>query len=187
LNKDAEEQLIADLKSDPEKFSLVFDHYYAPIFGYIFRRVTDYDVACDIVSETFLKAFLNIGSFEWKGISLSYWLYRIATNEMQQFFRKNKYTPESLSLLIDKGNWDMIDPKTSQEEKNQMERELNAHQDFLMIQERIKTLPVKYQEVLALRYFEQKAIREIALILQKNENTVKSLILRGLERLKRLL
>ncbi len=89
MDLDSEKQLIRDIKADPLKFSIVFDQYYAPIFGYILRRVMDYHVACDIVSETFLKAFMNIGSFQWKGISVSYWLYRIASNEMKQFFSFN--------------------------------------------------------------------------------------------------
>jgi RNA polymerase sigma-70 factor, ECF subfamily len=48
----------------------------------------------------------------------------------------------------------------------------------------LKKLNVKYQEVISLRYFEKKAILEIAEILDKKEGTVKSLLSRGLEKLK---
>jgi RNA polymerase sigma-70 factor, ECF subfamily len=184
---DPEEQLLIDIKADPQKFSVVFDEYYSRIFGYILRRVIDYDIACDIVSETFLKAFLHIKKCEWKGVPLSFWLYRIATNEIQLYFRKKRYIPASLSSLIDKNDWDLVDPKTTPEDKLQSEKELREHDDFLTIQNKMKTLPLKYQDVLALRFYEEKSIKEIALILNKNENTIKSHISRGLEKLRKLL
>ncbi len=53
-----------------------------------------------------------------------------------------------------------------------------------MIQKEIILLPQKYQEVLVLRFFEKKKIKEIAKILGKREGTVKSLIHRGLERIR---
>jgi len=48
----------------------------------------------------------------------------------------------------------------------------------------LKTLPVKYQEVIALRYFEGKENKEIAEILNINEGTLKSLLSRGVEKLR---
>jgi len=45
-------------------------------------------------------------------------------------------------------------------------------------------LPLKYQEAIALRYFEEKTVAEVAEILGKPEGTVKSLVSRGLERLR---
>jgi RNA polymerase sigma-70 factor (ECF subfamily) len=97
---EAERELLEQIRSDPKAFGVVFDHYYQPIFGYVFRRVADYDFARDITAETFLKAFLKIQSFRWKGISISSWLYRIATNEINQFFRRKKYNPEKLGSII---------------------------------------------------------------------------------------
>ena len=48
----------------------------------------------------------------------------------------------------------------------------------------IKKLDIKYQEVISLRFFEQKSIKEIAVILNKKEGTVKSLLYRGIDKLK---
>jgi RNA polymerase sigma-70 factor (ECF subfamily) len=49
----------------------------------------------------------------------------------------------------------------------------------------LKTLPLKYQEVIALKYFEGKENKEIAEILNINEGTLKSLLSRGLEKLRK--
>jgi len=48
----------------------------------------------------------------------------------------------------------------------------------------LKTLPVAYQEVIALRYFEGKELKEICLILNMKEGTLKSLLSRGVEKLR---
>jgi RNA polymerase sigma-70 factor (ECF subfamily) len=64
--------------------------------------------------------------------------------------------------------------------------ELERYKDYLKIQASLRKLPAKYQEVIALKYFEEKKIREIGVILNKKEGTVKSLLSRGLEQLKNL-
>ena len=58
------------------------------------------------------------------------------------------------------------------------------HTDFLRIQKQLLGLPLSYQEVMALRYFEEKSISEISLITGKKEGTVKSLLSRGIEKLR---
>ena len=54
----------------------------------------------------------------------------------------------------------------------------------MVVLKNIKTLPTKYQEVIALRYFEGKQNKEIAEILNIKEGTLKSLLSRGLEKLR---
>src|SRR5664279_5294807 len=85
-----EKQLLQKIKENPEFFGIVFDAFYKTIFNYIFRRVGDYDISRDIAADTFLKAYLKIKSFVWKDISVLPWLYRIATNEVNYYYRKNK-------------------------------------------------------------------------------------------------
>jgi len=71
-------------------------------------------------------------------------------------------------------------------EENETETQLEHYLDFLEIQSKLKLLPAKYQEVIALKYFEGKRIKEICEILKKKEGTVKALISRGLETLRKL-
>jgi RNA polymerase sigma-70 factor (ECF subfamily) len=99
MDRNREKRLIEQAKSDPEAFGVIFDAYYPDIFGYILRRTANVEVARDIASETFFKAFRNLSKFRWRGISISSWLYRIASNEIISFFRHKKYEPESLDEL----------------------------------------------------------------------------------------
>ncbi|MDP2927152.1 MAG: sigma-70 family RNA polymerase sigma factor [bacterium] len=184
MTLDEEKKLVKKAKKDPEAFGRLYDEYYPRIFGYVLRRTANLEMAQDVVSETFLKALKNLRRFKWIGAfrsnsSFGAWLYRIAANEIVNFWRRKKPT---VSLEI------ISDPSSDQnilEEIARAQEKLARHQDFLMVQKEIMTLPEKYQEVLTLRFFEKKQIKEIAEILGKREGTIKSLIHRGIERLRR--
>jgi RNA polymerase sigma-70 factor (ECF subfamily) len=70
------------------------------------------------------------------------------------------------------------------DDRKDVESELLKHEQFISVLTALKTLPIKYQEALALRYFEGKDNKEIAEILNINEGTLKSLLSRGLEKLR---
>ena len=187
MDPEQQSQLIEQCRNDPGAFGLVFDNWYKPVFGYLMRRTADYDLSRDIAAETFLKAFLKIGSFKWRGISLSAWLFRIATNELNQYYRSSKYKPQSLQQLLENPEMEKLLHYEADDEKEIMENELRAYNDYDVIRKNLLKLDIKYQEVIALRYFEQKTNGEISQILGKNEGTVKSLLSRGLEKLRNML
>lgn len=187
MNPEQEKQLIEQCRTDPSAFGPLFDRWYKPIFGYIMRRTGDYDLSKDIAAETFLKAFLKINSFRYKGSGLSPWLYRIATNELNQYYRKSKYKPQSLQQLLEDSAMEKLLHHDDEQEREQLENELKAFADYERIRQNLIRLDIKYQEVIALRYFEQKSNGEISEILDKNEGTVKSLLSRGLEKLRQLM
>jgi RNA polymerase sigma-70 factor, ECF subfamily len=174
----SEKELLERIKKDPAEFSVLFREYYSHIFGYIFRRVTDFDETRDIVSETFRKAFLNIMYFDYRGISLKVWLYRIATNEAHLYFRNKKKKEQYFHQL---GSPDQqIYNRYIEEDRANLTRELSSHEKFVKASQELRKLSLKYQEVIALRFFEEKQIQEIAEILDKKEGTIKSLLSRGL-------
>jgi RNA polymerase sigma-70 factor (ECF subfamily) len=175
-----DKELIGKIKEDSSSFSEVFRLYYKPLFGYIFRRTGDFDDTADIASNTFLKAFTAINSFTYRGISVKVWLYRIATNEVNQFFRNRKKTHSLFEKLEENPEYMNL----LSHDREEMETELQKHQQFLVVMEALKKLPLKYQEVLSLRYFEGKENKEISEILSMKEGTLKSLISRGLELLR---
>lgn len=178
-----EEQLVEQAKTDPKAFGQLFDFYYPKILAYVFRITADYDISCDITSETFTKAFLRIGSFKWKDISISSWFFKIATNELNQYFRKRKYTPFT---LLDLSVYKEVGLRNFSDETNSTISNIYLSEDVKRLQKLLSSLPSIYQKVIALRYFEEMSIREIGEILDKKEGTVKSLLSRGLEKLRKL-
>ncbi len=173
-----------EIKNDPEVFREIFSAYYKPIFGYVFRRTGSFDDAADIASDTFLKAFNAIPKYVDRGIPVKVWLYRIATNEVNLYFRgRKKYHHLFKDSAME--NPDLF-RSFLQEDREVLEVELTKHQQFLSVLAQLKMLPVKYQQVIALRYFEGKDNTEIAQILDIKDGTIKSLLSRGVEKLRNL-
>jgi len=180
---------IKKAKKDPEAFGQLFDIYYRPIFGYTLRRTTNIDIAQDLTSETFFKALKNLGQFKWRGEnSFGNWLYKIATNEINMHFRKNK---NIFSLNPEKSKFLEKIPASEKSlpdsEIIAAQEELNQKQEFLKVYRELKKLKVEYQTVITLKYFEKKKIEQISQILEKPEGTIKSWIHRGLKELRKSL
>lgn len=178
-----EEQLIKEIRINPDKFEKIYNRHYQTIFNYCYRRTGDFDTSKDITSEIFLKAYLNIHKFKWKDIPILSWLYRIATNEINLFYRSQKYSPTFISEIY--SNYSItVSLEDLVEEKSNAEAKLHKDKQFVQVQDAIKELPLKYQEVISLKYFEQLKIKEIGTILNKKEGTIKSLLSRGISKLK---
>ena len=92
--------------------------------------------------------------------------------------------PLHSTKLLDREEFDIANAESLEEERARIEEELKNHNDFILVQQKLEKLPVKYQEVIALKYFEEKSTKEISEILGKKEGTIKSLISRGLQKLK---
>jgi len=177
-----EKALLKQIQKDPQAFSILYDHYYTPIFAYVLRRLGQYELARDITAETFLKAFQKINSFQWREIPVSTWLYRIATNESLSFLRNSKYKPSSIEDL----NLYLPYEEGIETEKAALAKAFRENKEFMAVQQHLLRMDIKYQEVISLRFFEEKSIKDIAAILGKNEGTVKSLLSRGLDKLRAL-
>lgn len=179
-----EKELILRAQNEPEAFGVIFDRYYDQIFGYVLRRVVSVHITQDIVSETFFKALDRLWQFRWRNVSISSWLYRIATNEMNQHFRRQKHSPHSLDALLEEKGFEIQDEVDLLEDILEQERELARTKEWQAARKQVALLSEKYQEVLTLRYFEDKKISEIAEILGKKEGTIKSLLSRAISQLK---
>jgi len=183
MSGEFERDLVKRAKKDPETFGLIYDKYYQPIFGYILRRTANVALAEDLTAQTFLKALKNLWRFRWQNVTISAWLYRIATNEVNSYYRKKKGF-KNVSLEEAKNLKSDINVL---EEIQKAEEELQKEKDFLLLHKKIAKLKPKYQTVITLRFFEKKKVSEIAQILGKPEGTIKAQIHRALRQLKKLL
>jgi RNA polymerase sigma-70 factor (ECF subfamily) len=184
MDLNEERELVRQAQKSPDAFAGLYDQYYPRIFGYVLRRSANLEAAQDITSETFLKALGKLWQFQWRNVSFSSWLYKIATNEVRQYFRKAEYKKSvSLEELQEQG-FELLSPHDPENELIEAQEKLEQHQEFLEVQQRIVRLPARYQEVITLRFFEKKQIKEIAEILGKREGTIKSLLHRAVEKLR---
>lgn len=171
-------------KKDKEAFSRLFDFYYDKIIRYVFRRTLDVEYSKDITSNVFLKALDNIESFKWRnGInSFNAWIFKIATNEVNQYFRKqNRYKliiddPEIRFNLKDESNLSL-----------EIEKKIDNDKYLMILNKAIKELKPIYQDIIHLRYFEEMSYDEISEVLKKNESTVRVYAKRAIEELEKIL
>lgn len=176
----AEKELVKRAQHSPEAFGELYEIYYRRIFNYALKRTASVQLALDITSITFLKAFSQIKKYRWRDVPFAAWLYRIASNEVNDHYRREGgrriSSIESIADLADTGDYS--------DEISEAEEELSRHEEFITLHKKISELPFIYQEVIALKFFEKKKIREMVNILGKKEGTIKSLLHRGVEKLR---
>lgn len=177
-----ERRLVAQARQDPRAFGKLFDRYYEPIFGYILHRTANAALAQELTSDTFYKALDKLWTFRWRGLPFSSWLYRIASNEVNAHYRR--YRNYHTSLLDDYR--DRLADELTETDRELLAAEALLEEDvfFRELHRQIAALKPKYQEVITLRFFEDKKIGEIAEILGKSAGTVKSLLHRALAQLR---
>ena len=181
LKLTSEKQLVERAQVDSDAFGRIFDLYYNDIYNYILHRTANVSLSQDLCSDTFFIALRKIKNFKWRNVSISAWLYRIASNEINLYFRKNKKNKkvsiENINELKSEESAEIIDEIIKAEDIIKKEK------IFLNLHKYTAELKDKYSEVIILRFFEKKKIREIAEILNKSEGTIKSLLHRALKQL----
>jgi RNA polymerase sigma-70 factor (ECF subfamily) len=184
MDMEEERHLVEEARSDPVAFGRLYDAYYSTISNYLLHRLPGADVAQDITSEVFYKAMTKLHTFSWRNISFSSWLYKIANNEIKMYYRKKERRVLSLEFLFEDRHFELPDSADIEQDFVGAEDELSRHQQFREAQKCLLQLPVLYQEILALYFFEERSLAEISAITGKNLNTVKSILLRGKEKLR---
>lgn len=173
MQNGSDEEVLALVSENEEFFGLLIRRYENRMLGYV-RKITggSTETAEDIVQNIFIKAYVNIYSFN-KEQKFSSWLYGIAHNECIDYWRKNKKHSGVISL------------DTSEEIMAALKSEddlfLGAQQqwDAQIIRRALDGVPNKYKEVLILRFLEDRSYEDIAQILKKPVSTVGTLVRRA--------
>jgi len=164
------------LKNSDDYFYLI-EKYEPKLMRYIHRTVSVIqEEAEDLLQDIFIKIYKNLNGFNQK-FKFSSWIYRIAHNEILNFAYKRKTilnlirteTSNSYgSSIIDEmpGTQDAVSDFESKQSRQKMHSAMME-------------LPLKYREVLVLRFFEDKSYDEMSDILRKPEGTVATLISRA--------
>lgn len=173
----AEAVLVERARFDPQAFGTLYEIHYDRILNYIYRRTLNVAWAEELTSNTFFKALRHLPRYRPR-TAFQAWLYRIATNEIKMHWRAEKRR-RTRQEPFDSAELDRVyfsSPKVDDREQIQL---------FALVNEALRKLPDRYQTVLALRYFEGLKNRQIAEVLGKRTGTVKSLVSRGLARLRK--
>ncbi|MFA6495139.1 MAG: sigma-70 family RNA polymerase sigma factor [Candidatus Paceibacterota bacterium] len=176
----SDEEIVKKVQSgDAERFGVLVERYEARLHRYAKKFLLDGDEGADAVQEAFIKAYVNIQSFD-AARKFSSWIYRIAHNECINAIKKKRG-----KITLSLPDFDVLLPHlvaqetTSDEmERKQMRQELDQS---------LEKLDAKYREPLVLYYFEELDYQEIADVLGIPTATVGVRLRRGREALRRVI
>lgn len=174
---DGEEKLIKDaILGEASAFGRLYDCYQPRIYRFILVKVDRSEEAEDLTHQVFLKAWQNIADYKHRGFPFSSWLYRIARNQVIDYYRTKKAEtdleqvdkefsagPAAAYLKFEK-NWDL-------------ERVWKA----------LKQLEPSHQEVIVMRFIDDLSIKETAAAIRKSQGAVKLLQFRALNKLREII
>ncbi|RLQ93248.1 RNA polymerase sigma factor SigW [Falsibacillus albus] len=172
------------IKGDQNAFSEIVELYKDKVFQICFRILGNRHEAEDIAQEAFLRAYVNIESFNQKR-KFSTWLFRIATNLCIDRIRKKKpdyYLDAEVAGTEGLNMYSQVAADVVMPEDELENLELRD-----IIQQEILKLPQKYRSVIVLKYIEELSLNEISEILDIPLGTVKTRIHRGREALRKQL
>jgi len=184
MDPKTERYYIQMAKNDSDYFGILYDKNYDKILNYIIAKTGDIRAAADITSEVFFKAMQNLNKFKWQKVPFSSWLYKIAQNEIANFYNKEKKQGKSLDWLFDEVGYEPADKTDVENEIIESQQQLDKQKSIKKIKKNIKHLDKKYQDVIFLRFWKNMKTKDISVFLNKNENTIKSLLMRGLKLLR---
>lgn len=171
-------EIVIKSREDLKYFACLYERYGPNLIRYILKiSNANYDEANDILQDAFIKIWINLNQFD-DDMKLSSWVYRIVHNETVSYCRKKKSFGKNNTVNIEeqflKGYDYELDEDISHEEKHLLTNTL------------LNSLPLKYKEVLVLKYFEKMSYEEISDVLKIPEGTVSVRINRAKKLLRKL-
>jgi len=173
----SDEELVQKSLDNRDDFYYLIKRYESKLLKYI-KRITNVtnEEAEDLLQEIFIKVYRHLNGFDQK-LKFSSWIYRIAHNEVINFAKKRRGGP----LLTRTSDGD----DSSGTMLDNLAGEDDVHGNYVAMESRervwqaLMELPLKYREVLVLKFFENKSYREMSDILRKPEGTVATLVNRA--------
>src|SRR4051812_44449319 len=88
-----EQRIVARAQQGDEgALTLLYEQYVDSIYDYIYYRVGSTESAQDLTSEVFLRMVRGLRDHRDRGLPFKAWLYRIAANQIADYYRhKNKH------------------------------------------------------------------------------------------------
>lgn len=156
------------MKKDQHAFERFYREHFTRIYRFVYFRVEDAEVAQDLVSDVFLRAFAHFDGYD-PAVSKSAWIYTIARNRLANHYRDRRPgipLEDVEPFLQDMG----ADPSQT--------GELRAALARLSSEER---------RIVTMKYLEGYTYPEMAQLLGKHANTLKVAAHRALKRLSKLM
>lgn len=161
-------------RGDPNAVGEIYERYQPAIYSYLYYRLSNAAVAEDLTAEVFVRLITKIHTFEDHGKPILAWLYTIAHNLAANHVRHDnclEWLPldETLDVPADRASGVAGELHLTQ-------HEIRAAMDRLTEPQR---------QVVWLKFIEGYSNAEVAAVIGRDENAVKSLQHRALAAMRR--
>jgi RNA polymerase sigma-70 factor (ECF subfamily) len=141
----------------------LYEENFDKIYRYVVLKIGDRAEAEDMTQQVFLNALKSISSYKYRGMPFSSWLFRIAHNQVVDYYRKRK---RSATVPLDENIIAGFDnPGRATERKMEIEQMTVATRQLTKAQ----------QEVISLRFAGELSVAEVAKVMGRSEGAVKAL------------
>lgn len=167
-----DKEILQSIRAGNSKdFAQIYEKYFERIYRYIYTKTYQKETTEDICSVTFIKALESISNFKGDGSKIISWLYKIASNQVIDFYRSQHR----------EGNIDDLWDLTSE---SNVEIDLINKESFNIIHKYLCQLKKIEREILTLHLWEEYTFKKIAQILKLREGNCKMLYYRSLKKMK---
>lgn len=155
-------------KGNTNAAGTLYEMHHPGIFQYLFYRVGDVHTAEELTGEVFLKMVRALPGYRSTNGTFRSWLYTIARNIAIDHYRRAANRPQT--------TFDDELGLTGEDAGNTVEVKLTRE----ALQEALKRLPDIQRDVIILRFVENMTLEEVAAMLHKTYDSIKSLQRRAL-------
>ncbi len=176
LSPDMSDAVLAKLvlEGDQGAFEQLVRRYNTPLFNFICRFLGDYDLACDVLQQVFLRFYTSLPRLG-TGEPFKSWLFQVARNCCVDELRRRHRCAIHFSQLEVEGSDGELSGICDIPDPGPLPEEIMERRDLqLMLQQAIQTLPPKFRAVVILRYSSQLSFAEIGKALTMPEATAKT-------------
>lgn len=158
------------LAGDTDQYRFLLQRYQPGLIHHCFAMVHSQDIAKDIAQEACIKAYFQLKKYK-NTYRFSTWLYTIATHLCLDFLKKRRH------ISLD----DIVEPAVG---SPSLQEQLVQDEASSYLHRAIQNLPLKYQTVISLYYWQDQRYEEIAKIMNIPLGTVRTWLRRAKEQLK---
>jgi len=149
----------------------------------VFYRIRSKSDAEDLTQEIFLQAFKNLPRLK-QDERFKSWLFSIALNRVRDYYRKKKLRSFFMTSIESEKNAGRTPEQKDDGSAGALQRVIRK--DFWkQVGILLEKMPKMEREVFRLRFMDQLSIREVALVLKRNESTVKTHLYRGVKKFRK--
>jgi RNA polymerase sigma factor (sigma-70 family) len=173
------------LTGEQSAFEALVCRYEKSLFNFICHFLGNYDLACDMLQDVFLKLYVSLPTL-YTDKPLKPWLFQVARNRCLDELRRKH--PISFSQLEITEEEDDVSPVALLPDPDPLPEEIAEHHELQQVLRRaIDDLPLKFRQVVLLRYIGRFTFVEIGTILNMPQATAKTYFQRARPLLSRAL